>query len=164
MKWTDQERATLRELLPTKTRREIADLLGRPMPSLRDQMRRLGLKKQEQPRPWADADKALLHALLPSLGLLDTAKTLNRPVLGVKAMAARLGISTMTTQRHLPLGTERLICGRMFRKVSMDKRGLENWKSVHSLEECPELRELYQLLAQVEMATRELAKSQTPAP
>jgi len=158
MQWTDQEKNTLRELYPVATKSEIAQLMGRSSQAVRGMVLKLGLTKRPASRPWSAAEIQALRMLFPSVGAVDTAQALGRPLPGTRGMAYRLGLRDERTLKALPIGTERMMRGTIFRKVSMDRGRLQNWRPVSQLEQSPEVLELYQLLAQIEGEVKALAQ------
>lgn len=158
MDWTETELATLRELYPSSTKRQIAAILNRSEPSVRRMVLQLGLKKRPTPKRWTQAELELVRALFPTLGAAETAQAVGRPLVAVLGMGYRLGLKQAGTARHLPIGTERLIRGCLYRKVTNSHRYMQNWRPVSTLEESPEIRELYRLLAQIQREARNRRK------
>ena len=149
MTWSEQDLQLLRELYPTMQRREIAERLQRPVRSVRAKLAELKMKKRLQVLPWQPEELEVLRRLFPALGPHETAQALHRSVSAVKGMAVRLRLKMDLRPGELPVGTERLIDGRLHRKVSNNRGTLLNWRPVSKLEESPDLRELYRLLERI---------------
>jgi hypothetical protein len=156
-RWTQQEHEQLRQPYPTMDRQEIAAQLRRPMSTVKAKIQQLGLKKRVL-KPWQPEELQLVQRLYPTLGPSETAAAVGRPRSTVKAMAVRLGLKMDSDPRVLPVGTERMVDGFLFRKVSLDQRGMANWRPVSQLEESPEVRELFRLLQRINRETAALAK------
>lgn len=165
MKWTEQELLLLRELYPTTERKLIAAQLQRSMLSVRAMVSALGLKKRAPLNPWRPEEVEIVRTLFPAVGAAETAEALRRPISSVRAMAARMRVKMDSDPRSLPLGTERMMSGRLYRKVSMDNGFLHNWKPITSqLEESAELQDLYRLLESIHRETAAIPKRQPPSP
>lgn len=159
-RWSAEEVQQLRHLFPTVGLTGLARELGRSKHGVKQMARALGLKKPAPGRSWTEAEVALLRRLFPSLGAEETAQALGRTRTSVMAMAYSLGLRQTCRDRRLPVGTERMVAGRLLRKVSVEKSFRENWRPVCAIEESPELRELYRLLQQIRRRSEELIKSQ----
>lgn len=159
-RWSDEEIQRLRQLYPRLGLTGLARELGRSKHGVKQKARALGLKKLAPGRAWTKAEVALVPHLFPSLGAEETAQALDRTRTSVMAMAYSLGLRQTCRDRRLPVGTERMVAGRLFRKVSMEKSFRENWRPVCAIEESPEMRELYRLLQQIQRQAQGLIRSQ----
>lgn len=159
-RWSAEDVQQLRRLFPSVGLTVLAQELGRSKHGVKQMARALGLKKPAPGRAWAEAEVALLRRLFPSLGAEETAQALARTRTSVMAMAYSLGLRQTCRDRRLPVGTERMVAGRLLRKVSMEKSFRENWRPVSAIEESPEIRELYRMLQQIRRRSEELIKSQ----
>lgn len=165
MKWTEQHLQLLRELYPTTERKQIAAQLQRTTVSVKAMIYTLGLKKRRPLQPWRPEEVEIVRRLFPAVGAAETAEALRRPIPPVRAMAARMRVKMDSDPRSLPVGAERMMSGRLYRKVSMDKGFLQNWKPITSqLEESAELQDLYRLLESIHRETAAIPKRQHPSP
>lgn len=153
VRWTPDEVALLRELYPHRRASEVAERIGRPLPSVYAMATKLGLQKsaefraspasgrllpggrgQNQPRnwrAWTDEDVAYLRAHFPVERTADVAKVLGRNASTTSQKARLLGLKKSPAYLESPQsgrigpGNVRGLAGRF-------QRGLTPWnKGTH---------------------------------
>jgi DNA-binding CsgD family transcriptional regulator/DNA-directed RNA polymerase specialized sigma24 family protein len=94
--WTEEDDRYVREHYGKKTRREIAEALGRTIPLVGWRAEKLGLTREfrdmEKTRPWTRTEETFLRKNYGKLTYAQIAEKLDRTHAAVSGRAARLGL------------------------------------------------------------------------
>ncbi len=97
--WTADEDEYLREHYGKKTRREIAEAIGRTVPLVSWRARKLGLtsgrRTMEKPRPWTETEDEILRGYCGVMTYDQLAENLDRTSASVAGRIVRLGLGGM---------------------------------------------------------------------
>lgn len=87
--WTEEEDAFIREHYASMTAREIAESLGRTVPSVEDRLNKAGLRKIA---PWTEEERAFVTSRYASTPNKELARAVGRTVPAVSTFARALGL------------------------------------------------------------------------
>ena len=83
-RWTPEEMEKLIELAPTHTVKELGDILGRPITSVKMKMRRQGIQCKTKGREWSAEEIEVLRQLYPTHSDKEVGAILGRSIHAVK--------------------------------------------------------------------------------
>lgn len=151
-RWLPADDDCLRELYGTMGAEQVAQALGRTLFAVVSRASFLGLGK----RPWTQHDEDQLREIYPRMEMAEMRRITGRTATALRARAAILGIKRIDSpdrkaahrahSEHMkakresgyrnstavPIGTESMQGGKLFRKVS-DSGETRDWKLAHRL-------------------------------